>query len=200
MPEYAAMVLAGGAARRMGGATKPLLAVRGVPLLHRVLDAVVQAHPVIVVGPRSLHTELADDVLLTREEPAGGGPVAAIAAGILHCGAARWVAVVAADLPFLTEAALLRLWEAAGGTAPDRDAGADVALYLDEEGRRQSMCTVWRTAALRAALPVHPSGYSMRDLLAVAEVAEVTWSGTGPAPWYDCDTPADLAQAEEAGS
>ncbi|MGH3739543.1 MAG: molybdenum cofactor guanylyltransferase, partial [Micromonosporaceae bacterium] len=76
---YAAIVLAGGAARRLGGADKPGLAVAGRSLLSRVLDAVADAYPRIVVGPPR---QLPGDVILTREQPPGGGPVAALAAGL----------------------------------------------------------------------------------------------------------------------
>ena len=48
---FAAVVLAGGAARRLGGAPKPARTVAGVPLLTRVLDAVAAADVRVVVGP-----------------------------------------------------------------------------------------------------------------------------------------------------
>jgi molybdopterin-guanine dinucleotide biosynthesis protein A len=201
MPSYAAIVLAGGAARRMGGAPKPLLPVRGVPLLTRVLDAVAEAEPVIVVGPPSLRAQLPVSVLLTREEPPGGGPVAALAAGLAELAglgqgpgapeAGNVIAVLAADLPFLTATALALLRERL------QESGADVALFRDDRGRRQQLCALWRADALVQAVPVPAAGVAMRDLLAAADVAEVDWAGAGPAPWYDCDTPAELAHAEE---
>lgn len=204
MPSYAAIVLAGGAARRMGGAPKPLLPVRGVPLLTRVLDAVADADPVIVVGPPSLRAELPATVRLTREEPPGGGPVAALAAGLAELAgpeelpgsavtgpADNMIAVLAADLPFLTAPALALLHERL------RETGADVALFRDDRDRRQQLCAVWRAESLGRAVPVPAAGVAMRDLLAAADVAEVVWAGAGPAPWYDCDTPAELAHAEE---
>ncbi|PWU56748.1 hypothetical protein DLE60_25700, partial [Micromonospora globispora] len=42
---YAAVVLTGGAARRMGGVDKPARPVGGRPMLHRVLAAVAAAEP-----------------------------------------------------------------------------------------------------------------------------------------------------------
>ncbi|BCJ71829.1 hypothetical protein CS0771_13730 [Catellatospora sp. IY07-71] len=191
MSAYAALVLAGGAGRRMGDPAKPLLPVGGVPMLRRVLAAVAAARPLIVVGPPELASELPVHAVLTREEPPGGGPVAALAAGVAHLPAQGLVLVTAADLPFLTASAIDAL--AARLTSPG------VALFVDREGRRQHLCALWRVSALRAALPADPRGASMRRLLDGVEVAQVAWAGDGPPPWYDCDTPDELARAERAG-
>ncbi|MEV1145384.1 NTP transferase domain-containing protein, partial [Micromonospora sp. NPDC049799] len=51
MGGYAAVVLAGGAARRMGGTDKPARPVAGRPMRDRVLAAVPDADPRILVGP-----------------------------------------------------------------------------------------------------------------------------------------------------
>lgn len=185
---YAAIVLAGGSAKRMGGVLKPLLTVGGVPMLHRVLGAVADADPVVVVGPSDLDPHLRG-ALRTREEPPGGGPVSAIAAGVKLCGEAERIAVVAGDLPFLTAEALLEL------------RGGGCALYVDDHGRRQPMVAMWDGAALRGALAVVPAeNGSMKDLLAAADVAEVRWPGADLSkkpPWYDCDTPEALREAEK---
>ncbi|MBM0278797.1 bifunctional protein IspD/ispF, partial [Micromonospora sp. STR1s_6] len=72
------------------------------------------------------------------------------------------------------------------------------------DGRRQSLCGVWRVAALRAAvdrLTVERggelSGAPVRALLAGLVVRELPWSGDGPPPWFDCDTDEDVRRAEE---
>ncbi|MYU19520.1 NTP transferase domain-containing protein, partial [Streptomyces sp. SID8361] len=49
---YDAVILAGGAARRLGGVDKPALRVGGRALLDRVLDACRGAGRTVVVGPR----------------------------------------------------------------------------------------------------------------------------------------------------
>ncbi|MEV4712053.1 NTP transferase domain-containing protein [Micromonospora sp. NPDC049374] len=103
MTAYAAVVLAGGAGRRMGGRDKPVLAVGGVPMRERVLTAVADASPRILVGPGPAIA----GVRLTREVPAGGGPVAAVAAGLaLLDTEVPAVALLAADLPLLTRPAV----------------------------------------------------------------------------------------------
>ena len=74
------MVLAGGAGRRLGGADKPTLTVAGQSMLTRVLAAVHDADPRIVVG--RVPPDLPVHVHSTSEEPPGGGPVAAASAGL----------------------------------------------------------------------------------------------------------------------
>jgi molybdopterin-guanine dinucleotide biosynthesis protein A len=190
---YAAIVLAGGGARRMGGRSKPALAVAGRPMLDRVLDAVAGAAQRVVVGPDDL--VLPPGVRRTREHPAGGGPVAATAAGLAALRVPETftgdVAVLAADLPLLDRTGVERLRSALAA------GNADVALFVDAEGRWQSLCAVWRVASLRArcaALGTPLAGRAIRDLLAGADVVPVT-SPAGPPPWFDCDTQDDLDQA-----
>ncbi|MFB7936855.1 DUF6457 domain-containing protein [Streptomyces sp. NPDC056049] len=80
---YDAVVLAGGAARRLGGVDKPGLRVGGRALLDRVLAACAGARLTVVVGdPRPT----VRPVRWTRERPAGTGPVAALAAGAAALG------------------------------------------------------------------------------------------------------------------
>ncbi|GAB3148843.1 hypothetical protein GCM10027290_34200 [Micromonospora sonneratiae] len=196
MEGLAAVVLAGGAARRMGGADKPAVPVGGRSMLGRVLGAVTGCAPRIVVGPAD---DLPPDVLVTREQPPGGGPVAATAAGLaLVEPQVPRVALLAADLPLLTAEAV----EFLAGEL-DRST-ADGVVYLDDTGRRQPLCGLWRTSALRAAVDRQRverggslAGAAMRGLLAGLTVAEVSWPGSGPPPWFDCDTDEDVRRAEE---
>lgn len=182
LPPYDAVVLAGGAARRLGGADKPAQQVGGVPMLERVLVAVAGAQRRIVVGPPG--TAPGVDVW-AREEPPGGGPVPALAAGLAHV-RAGWVAVLACDLPFLTAAAVDEL----GAAALDGDG----ALAVDADGRDQLLLAVWRTEALRT-LPL-PAGASLRQTVAPLRVRRVRLRGMPP-PELDCDTAADLTAARE---
>ncbi|WFE95482.1 NTP transferase domain-containing protein [Micromonospora sp. WMMD987] len=148
MTAYAAVVLAGGAARRMGGRDKPAVPVHGRPMRDRVLAAVADAVPRVLVGSGG---SLPADVLVTREEPAGGGPVAATAAGLALLGPdTTVVALLAADLPLLSRPAVGVLLDAlAAGSGPG---AADGVCLLDDRGRRQPLCGVWRVSPLRAAL------------------------------------------------
>lgn len=179
---FDAVVLAGGAARRLGGRDKPAVPVAGVSLLERVLTACRGAGRVIVVGPPR---ELPGQVRQVRESPPGGGPLAALRAG-LPVVDAPLVAVLAADLPFLTAVSVEGLLQAA--------AGHDGAMLVDGDGRDQVLCGVWSTAALRAGV-ARTGSARLRDAVAGLDVVRMQ-SSQSPAPWLDCDTPADLEAAE----
>jgi molybdopterin-guanine dinucleotide biosynthesis protein A len=185
------VVLAGGAGRRLGGRDKAAVEVRGEPMLASVLAAVEGAHQRVVVGPP--RQGLPPDVRTTVEQPRGGGPLAALAAG-LRLVDAELVAVLGTDLPGLTADAVAALCDAvATGTR------VDGAVYVDDAGRRQTMCGVWRTDALRRGLATlgEPAGRALRELLEPLRVTQLTSAGAGIPPWFDCDTDDDLRRAEE---
>jgi molybdenum cofactor guanylyltransferase len=196
VPAYSAIVLAGGEARRMGGRHKPALPVGGISMLDRVLSAVADADHRIVVGPPQ---EVPAGVRLTRETPAGGGPVAAIAAGMemVTSGRAEFVAVLAGDQPFLTAHHVAVLLWAVTAPVPPRATRRAGAVFADG-GRPQFLCGMWRVAALRERLAelADPRGLSVRTFFAGLEFVPVPTSGPAPPPWYDCDTESDLSQAE----
>jgi molybdopterin-guanine dinucleotide biosynthesis protein A len=210
---YAAIILAGGAGRRLGGAIKPLVRVGGVPLIARVLTAVSDAYPRIVVGGPELAVALPPDVVLVREDPPGGGPVAGLAAGLAALDPAApdpaaadlttpgpdQVAVLAADLPFLTGTAIAALRLALGDARRGDHAGPDAAVFVDATGRPQWLCGVWRSTALRRRMSRlgEPAGRGVREL--VGDLSVVTLPApTAPAPAYvDCDTDADIQRAED---
>jgi molybdopterin-guanine dinucleotide biosynthesis protein A len=207
----AAIVLAGGQARRLGGADKPLIEVGGRSLACAVIEAAAEAGAarVVVVGPErpGLMDELAgsgldDQVELTSERPAGGGPVPALRAGIalldglgLPDGAelpdGALTLLLAADLPFLTGPLL------GGLIASAREAAqGDGAVAVDEAGRPQWLTSCWRICGLRAALARY-EGDSLRGLLAPlgARFLKMAAEPGEPPFWLDCDSPADVALA-----
>ncbi len=217
MATFAAVVVAGGAGRRLGGLDKPALVIGSTTLLDRALAAVVGADPVVVVGPARPSVR---QVRWTVERPPGGGPVAALAAGLdmlRELAAAREprtappaaneagnaeagnaeavdtltvdteVAVLAADLLAVGPGTIDRLRAALA-----REPAAAGALLVDADGRRQWLTGVWRLGALRAALPADPAGAALRAVLGGLTVVEVA-ERTGETD--DVDTPADLARA-----
>lgn len=185
---YDAVILAGGSARRFGRPDKPGTLVGDRSMLDRVVDAVAGAQRVIVVG---LRQPTRRPVTWLREQPTGGGPVPALATGLTAVEAPVTV-LLAADLPFLDAGLVTLLTDAVA-------AGHDGALVVDADGRDQLLVGAWRTSALRAALPPSPAGCRLSDILgrvsAVRVVAEATPGS--PVPWFDCDTPADLAAARK---
>jgi len=184
-----AVVLAGGRGQRMGGLDKPGLVVAGTSLLDRVLAACADCLEVVVVGPERPTLR---PVRFTREVPVGGGPVAALAAGLPHV-SAPMVALLAADLPFLTSSVL---------TLMRSRLEADGVLLVDDNGRDQLLAGVWRTQALRTLVAAAgpPQGLALGRLLSglsFVRVAPAELGTYGPEPWQDCDTPEDLRRAEE---
>ncbi|WP_286901747.1 NTP transferase domain-containing protein [Thermocrispum sp.] len=178
-----AVILAGGAARRMSGTDKLMLQVGGRTLLEHVVASVRAAAEIVVVGPQR---PAVPDVRWTSEEPAGGGPVAGLAAGLaaLPRPAGAHVAVLAADLPGLRADTIERL-----RAALDANEHADGAVLVDESGRRQWLTGVWHGSALLAAVPGDPAGRSVRATLGPLRVVDVA-ARAGEAA--DVDTPDDL--------
>lgn len=189
MDSYGALVLAGGQARRLGGVHKPGLLVGGIPLLHRVLAAVPDARPRVVVGPPQ---PVPPDVLVVRENPPGGGPVAALWAGLPALVDAGWVALLAGDLPFLAPAVLRALRHGASGY--------DGAVLVDADGRDQYLAGVYRVGALSDAVTSvgPPSGVPLRRVAGRMHLARVTAPTRpgAPPPWLDCDDADDVRAAE----
>lgn len=186
LPPCTAVVLAGGRAARLGGQAKPQLEVGGRPMLAAVLDAVGDAECRIVVGPSQ---PVPPGVVLVREQPPGGGPVAALRAGLAEV-TTDVVVLLAADLPFLTAALVEELRRRLTG---------DGVLVVDDGGRDQFLLGAWHTTALRAAVSGPSGPTSLRKVfapLAVRRLRPVVPAGT-PSPWTDCDTPAELARARE---
>jgi molybdopterin-guanine dinucleotide biosynthesis protein A len=173
-----AVVLAGGSARRLGGVDKALLRIGGRALIDRVLDALSHARIVVVVGPRRT---LDREVRWAREEPPGGGPVAALAAGLALVEAGA-VAVAAVDHPFLTAGLYESLVTAARGH--------DGAIAQDASGRDQYLVGVFETERLRAALA---GRRALKDVAAQLDLARVVDMRAS----FDIDTEADLMKGQE---
>ena len=185
---YDAVVLAGGAARRLGGVDKPGLRVGGRALLDRVLGACADARATVVVAdPRPT----ARPVRWAREDPPGGGPLAALDAGLRHT-TADTVVVLSADLPFLHEATVRTLL-ATLSAAPD----AAGALLTDADGRDQPLVAAYRASALRRELAALTGEYGaltglpLRRLTGALDLTRVP----DPVASFDCDTWDDLATA-----
>ncbi len=195
----AALVLAGGRARRLGGADKPGIAIGGRPMVSTVAAAAAGAgagHLVLVGPPRpGLSGELAAHgypvaVEFTTEQPPGAGPVPALRAGLQLIGA-PWVFVLAADLPFLRDSHLRSLLTAATGQQ------ASGAMLVDDQGRAQWLASCWRTADLAAALAGY-QGSALGGALGPLCPVEVAVAPDQAPPWLDCDTPQDVAAARAA--
>jgi molybdopterin-guanine dinucleotide biosynthesis protein A len=205
VPTYThdAVVLAGGGARRLGGADKPALTVGGRSLLDRVLSACTDATTTVVVGPRRpTHRP----VVWVREEPQGGGPLAALDAG-LRSATQETVLVLSADLPFLRAETVRTLLTAADHGDRHTHSGQDTGPFegaLVNDGRDQPLLAAYRTEPLRRELSLmrteHGSltGLPLRLLLPELRLRRVSIAvGQGPttSDALDCDTWDDVAAA-----
>ena len=179
---YDAIVLAGGTGSRLGGVDKAAVEIAGRSLLDRSLDIVTAPSVVVVGDPRPTR----HPVRWVREQPAGGGPAAAVAAALSHVRADA-VVVLACDMPLVRPATPGRLVAALGEAAA-------AALLVDAHGNRQPLAAAYRTEALRAAVRAvgDPAGCSMRRLVGCLAVVEVAADAEEA---LDCDSWADVARS-----
>ncbi|WP_328673798.1 molybdenum cofactor guanylyltransferase [Streptomyces sp. NBC_00322] len=188
MTAYDAIVLAGGAAKRLGGADKPAVRVGGRALLDRVLGVCRDAGRTVVVGGRRA---TARPVVWAREEPPGSGPLAALDAGVRQVEAGA-VLVLSADLPFLGERTVRQLIRTLGTS------GREAALLTDAGGRDQPLVAAYRTEPLRRELALLASEYGsltglpLRLLTQELELARID---AEPLASFDCDTWEDISAA-----
>lgn len=175
------VILAGGAARRMGR-DKALVEIGGTAMLDRVAAALADLGTDHVVVGRS---EIPDD------RPAHRGPLAGIATG-LRVAAGRDVIVVAVDQPLVRPETLGRL---VGLAEPDR------AVVPIDGGARQVTCAVYPAAWAAEALAEDQASGSVQSLLDRLRFRPVMapewrrWGETGSS-WLSVDTPEDAAVAE----
>ncbi|WIJ44778.1 molybdenum cofactor guanylyltransferase [Curtobacterium citreum] len=185
--EHDAVLLAGGRASRMSGIDKTALIADGLALTDHAVAASAGARSVVLVGLRDGRTA-PDGVVVTREDPPFGGPVAGIAAGLVAVPEpAPWTLVLACDLvrPERAVDALLR--------AADDTADVDGFVAVDEDGRRQPLLALYRSSALREAVRAlgDPTDAAVRRLTAGLRLVEVPLSDGLCA---DVDEPADAAR------
>ncbi len=165
----------------MGGVDKALLEVADRPLLERALDAVTNAERVVVVGP---HRSIDRNVLWAREHPVGGGPVAALAAGLAGV-RSEIVVVLAVDMPLVDRAIVQTLVDSIGDHAG--------AAVVGSSGRIQPLAAVYRKTEIEAAIArlKTPSGAAVHSVVDNLSIRKVRFERAD----IDCDTPEDVALA-----
>jgi molybdopterin-guanine dinucleotide biosynthesis protein A len=175
---WAAVILTGGRAQRLGGTDKAALEHRGRTLLAHALAAVEGAAETVVVGPDSPTPR---PVTFAREAPPGGGPLAGLTAGVAALEAEHeWVVVLAVDMPHVGPDTVARLLAAAED--------GDASWLTDEAGRRQL------AGVVRPSLVPDPpaaDGAPMRILMSAGNVRDVPAVG---AEADDVDSWDDLAR------
>jgi molybdopterin-guanine dinucleotide biosynthesis protein A len=109
--DVTAVILAGGAGRRMGGAIKPLLEVDGRRILDRQLAVLRPRVGAVVV---SANDAAWSPVPVIADPVVDGGPLAGLAAG-LAAATTPWILAVAGDMPWLAGAVIDRILATADG-------------------------------------------------------------------------------------
>lgn len=180
-----AMILTGGTSRRFGS-DKSQAKFGENSLIENLLTTLPPEMGIVIVGPRL--PQNSRDVRYIQESPLGGGPVAAIDAG-LELIESEYVAIIATDMPFASQIldVLIRNY-------PDSE---DATIVLDSEGVRQPLCALYRVESLRKALTKlgNSQGQSMRNLTEILSVKELHLEPALARILLDIDTPADLDQA-----
>lgn len=112
-PGISALILAGGLARRMGGADKGLIELAGRPMVAWILERLhPQTDEVIINANRNQQDYAAYGCAVVGDEVEGfAGPLAGMAAG-LAATRNQWIATVPCDSPLVPDDLIARLWQA----------------------------------------------------------------------------------------
>ena len=189
------VIIAGGSASRMGGREKPLLHLRGRPLIEHVADTArpqvgslaLNAKP--EAGALYLETAVRDLPLLADSFGGEAGPLGGVLAGLawVEANGARWLATFPADTPFLPHDLVARLFAAAGEEVP--------AVAVTED-RVQALCALWPVSA-RARLAEGIAAGRYRSLWwTLEEFGAARCLFDDEAAFFNVNTEEDLALAE----
>jgi len=187
LPRFAAIIVAGGAATRLSGVSKPELVIAGRTLLDRTLDACEGASSVVIVGGEHLRR---DDALWACEDPPGSGPAAGLAAGLNVLDAvgdpSPLVLVLGTDTPRASAVAGVLLKRMRDGS-PE----VDGAWLVDASGKPQPLVGVYRRDAIANRCAAHAApGASLRRVtegLAMIAVPDVHDAARDVDTWEDVE-------------
>jgi molybdopterin-guanine dinucleotide biosynthesis protein A len=187
--ELAVAVLAGGEGSRIGGG-KPLIRLGGKTLIERAYDCARSwsNHAAVII--RSPH-QLGEHDLPWIADAAGiEGPLAGLAAALewaCRLGAGALV-TIPCDMPFLPGNLVRRLLA---------EAGEHDAAIASSGGELHPVCSLWRNEAIYEFPRYCASGRrSLRGFAEQLGFAEVKWPAEPLDPFFNINSPADLAAAE----
>lgn len=140
---FSVLVLSGGRARRLGR-DKASTMINGATMIERVFRTIPQDTQVIVVGEYPVGSKR--EVILTREEPAGAGPLAALAAGLANVTNENFL-LLATDMPFVGNLGV-SLMEILSNASDEFDA----VIPTDSQGQIQPLCAAYRAESVRKAI------------------------------------------------
>lgn len=192
-----AVVLAGGRARRMGGADKCLLLLDGRPLVDHVLNRLRGQVRCVLINSNgdpgrfaAWNCPVVADVI-----PGQGGPLVGVLSALEwareHAPGVADVLTVPGDGPFLPAALARRL-------AAARDAAGARVAVAESGGRLQPVVALWSVElapALRHAIVADGVAKVEEGIRRFPFVA-VPFEAGPPDPFFNVNTAADLAAAE----
>jgi len=191
------LVLAGGLARRMGGGDKTRIRIGGKTILERVLARLKPQCAEVILNANGDPARFADTGLpvVADTVPGFAGPLAGILAGLdwtaTHAPAITDVASVPGDCPFLPGDLVARL------SAARQAAGVPLACAGSGDWRHP-VVGLWPVALredLRKAL-VEEDMHKIETWTARHGIAVGDWPATPIDPFFNVNTPADVAEAE----
>jgi molybdenum cofactor guanylyltransferase len=195
------LILAGGLARRMGGGDKARIKIGGKTILDRVLATMTPQCGRLIINANGDPARFADTHLpvVADSIPDFAGPLAGILAGLdwvaAHAPDIVDVASVPGDCPFLPSDLVARLAEAR--------AQAKTPLACARSGEwRHPVVGLWPVALradLRKALIVEGL-HKIEIWTARHGVAIADWPAEPVDPFFNVNTPEDVAAAERAAA
>lgn len=194
--EITGLILAGGLARRMGGADKGLVPWQGEPLAAHVLRRLApQVGTVLINANRHLDEYRAlGAAVISDTVPGFAGPLAGLLAG-LNAAGTEYLVCVPCDSPLLPDHLVARLAEGL------LSAGADVAIATaphDGELRRHPVFALLRRAVSASLTDyLQAGGHKVETWLARHKVAQVHFENERP--FYNINTREELLALEQSG-
>jgi molybdopterin-guanine dinucleotide biosynthesis protein A len=193
------LLLAGGLARRMGGGDKPLLSLGGRPILDHVVDRLRPQCDGLILNANGDPARFARWRLpvVADDVPGFAGPLAGILAGLdwaaEHRPHVTAVVSVAADTPFIPHDLVARLVAAAAAE------GLSLACAASG-GWTHPVVGLWPVELrhdLRRAL-VEEGERKIDRFTARFGCASAEWPSAPVDPFFNVNTPDELAEAEAA--
>jgi molybdopterin-guanine dinucleotide biosynthesis protein A len=187
--ELAVAVLAGGEGSRIGGG-KPLIKLGGKSLVQQAFERARNWSNQAVVVIRSPDQLGPYDLPWIADATGIDGPLAGLAAALewaCRLGADALI-TIPCDMPFLPRDLATRLRS---------EAGQHNAALASSGGELHPVCGLWRNAAIYEFPRYCASGRrSLRGFAEQLGFAEVEWPAEPFDPFFNINSPADLAAAE----
>lgn len=190
-PPITAILLAGGAGRRMGGEDKGLLKLKGKSLAEWVLARIApQVDEILISANRNLDTYRAFGYLVLPDKTEGyAGPLAGIARGLLDA-KHDLILSVPCDTPFLPDDLVARLLRAL------QAGDFDLAVPVIAGAGQHAICLMRRRVGANLAVHLAQGGHRVQDWQAGLKCTQADCSDVAPF-FVNLNQPEQLAALED---